>query len=80
MEAVVPIKPSPLRRNQLLEQRVVPEGFEVHGAVKNGLQLDQRVVLISELLRPLGYRTAAFVSGPYLSRRSGPHCPDDLVI
>jgi len=44
---------------------------EVHGVVKNGLRLDERVVLISELLRPLGYRTAAFVSGPYLSRRFG---------
>ena len=29
MERVIPNNPSPLRLDQLLERRVVPEGFEV---------------------------------------------------
>jgi len=44
---------------------------EVHGVVKNGQRLSERAVLISELLGPLGYRTAAFVSAPYLRGKFG---------
>jgi arylsulfatase A-like enzyme len=44
---------------------------EVHGVTKGGLRLDERAVLISELLQPVGYQTAAFVLGPFVSRNFG---------
>ena len=44
---------------------------EVHGVTEDGLRMTADQLLLSEVLRSAGYRTAAFVSAPFLNRIYG---------
>lgn len=44
---------------------------EVHGVVDRRMKMDPKTMLLSEMVRPLGFTTGGFVSGPFLSRNFG---------
>ena len=44
---------------------------EVHGVSEDGIRMTEGQTLLSEALRGAGYRTAAFVSAPFLNRLYG---------
>ncbi len=44
---------------------------EIHGAYRHDLALNDRAVTLAESIRDLGYRTAGFVSGPFLRSMYG---------
>jgi arylsulfatase A-like enzyme len=43
----------------------------LHGILRNGMKLAKSAVTLGEMLRPLGYASAAFVSGWTLSKHTG---------